>query len=86
MNSYLEKEKRKLASLNILNPLAKEYDSTSWKISSSKPTKLDMGPKQAERQYAFNEDAYVQNQHYLGTSHGLITGGMGWESQQENHH
>lgn len=48
---------------------------------------MDMEPKQAERQFAFKEDAYVQNQHYLGTSHGLITGeSTAWESQPENHH
>ncbi len=57
MNSYFEKEKRKLASVNTLNPMAKEYEPAACKatqqkdvsLTQNKPQTMDVRPKQPAR-------------------------------------
>lgn len=97
MNSYFERENRKLVPLKTLNPVAKEYDTVAWKttqqndwsLPQSKQPAMDVRPKQTERQIsiALTQYADTQDQQHQETSQTLQPGAAtAWENQTNSQH
>lgn len=78
MNSYFQREKRKLVPLKTLNPVAKEYEPVAWKTT-----------QQTERQISIALPRYAdtQDQQHQETSQILQPGATtAWENQINSQH
>ncbi|XP_037620552.1 uncharacterized protein LOC119485230 [Sebastes umbrosus] len=69
MNSYLERDKRKMESANVLNPSAKEYKPGSWK--SSQQNDMTKGSLLSNRPLDMRPNEHQQENNLLGTSQHL---------------
>ncbi len=94
MNSYLERERRKLKPLCTLNPTAKEYEPVGWKqqqkdwsLPQYKQSAKDTKPKQTQMQIssATKQDADAYYQQHGKTSQCVQAGTTSWENKQHVH-
>lgn len=83
MNSYFEREKRKLKPLNTLNPAAKEYEPVAskpqqkdWSLPQYKQPAMDVNskPTQIHDSSTVKQDADAYDQKHGKTSQGLQAG------------